>query len=242
MFVYFDVDRTLLDFESAADVGIKTVFDLYRSEIIMDYDEFSAAWKKWAQVYFDEYSDGKLTFDEQRKKRVWKSFELNGVVLSKEENDKRFDIYWAAYEKEIKLFPDVIPTLDALKNAGIPMGVITNGDPENQKWKMELKNLTPYFTVQIISGEVGISKPDLRIFEIAQNRACELLVGLGKLEDGDSLKPSEILYIGDSIKHDIEPSVKMGWKSVFINHTGKKYDVPAGAVEVDDMKKILSMI
>lgn len=88
----------------------------------MDFEEFTYGWKKWAQIYFDRYSAGELTFDQQRRARVWKAFELNGINLSKEENDRRFDIYWKAYEKEIRIFDDVIPVLETLKEKGIPMG------------------------------------------------------------------------------------------------------------------------
>lgn len=228
MFVYFDLDRTLLDFESAADVGIKKIFDLYRSEIKMDFEEFTYGWKKWAQIYFDRYSAGELTFDQQKRARVWKVFELNGINLSKEENDRRFDIYWKAYEKEIRIFDDVIPVLETLKEKGIPMGVITNGDPSNQHWKLDSQKLAGYFTHIIISGDVGISKPDPEIFRMAKEKAGETETGLW--------------FFGDSLEHDIEPSAKLGWHSVFINRRKKKYDVPAAAVEVDDMRKAIPLM
>ena len=235
MFVYFDLDRTLLDFESAADVGIKTIYDLYKSELKMEYEEFSFNWKKWAQIFFDRYSEGIYTFDEQRKMRVKKSFELNGVLLSEEENNKRFNIYWSAYEKQIRLFPDVIPVLESLKKHKVPMGIITNGDSQNQNWKLNSKNLSSYFDPIIISGEVGVSKPDLKIFKTAVQRVME------KIPEA-SENPSDFWYIGDSVNHDIEPSVKMGWNTVFINRTEKKYDIPSCVIEVDDMRKILPKI
>lgn len=40
MTVFFDLDRTLMDFENAEDMGIKAIFETYKSELKMDYETF----------------------------------------------------------------------------------------------------------------------------------------------------------------------------------------------------------
>lgn len=117
MVVFFDLDRTLMDFESAENLGIKAVFEKYKNEIYMDFNEFCVQWKKWAQHFFDKYSAGELTFDEQRKGRIAKVFELNrNPIKSQEELDSRFSLYWSTYEKEYNLFSDALPALKKLRN------------------------------------------------------------------------------------------------------------------------------
>lgn len=233
MYVFFDLDRTLLDFESASDTGIKAVFDAYRSDIKMEYDEFSRTWKTIAQNLFDQYQEGKYTFHEQHVFRAKNTFETNGVYLSTEEAEKRFDVYYQAYQKEIRVFPDVIPTLEGLKKAGIPMSVITNGDKGNQHWKLDSKNLSGYFEHVIVSGEEGVAKPDPEICRIALKKA-----GI----DEGSCNPKDIWFIGDSLGHDIPPALELGWNAVFINRKDKVYEVPSGTIEIHDMTEILSMI
>ena len=203
MTVFFDLDRTLMNFEVGEDLGIKTVFDNYKNELKMDYEEFRSTWKDVAQKIFDEYSAGLHTFDEQRHLRVKKMFELNGVILDEVEVEKRFRLYWSNYEKGVGLFPDARGILENLRQHKIKTGLISNGDTSNQRWKLNREKLTDYFDPIIISGEVGVSKPDLRIFEIA-------------LEKAGAEKESS-WYIGDSMVHDIEPSVKFGMNVIYLN-------------------------
>ncbi|WP_027728579.1 HAD family hydrolase [Treponema sp. C6A8] len=203
MTVFFDLDRTLMNFEIGEDLGIKTVFETYKNEIKMDYQEFRSTWKEVAQKIFDEYSAGLHTFDEQRRLRVKVIFELNGRLLTDAEIEERFHLYWSNYEKGVCLFPDALDLLEKLKENKIPIGLISNGDTSNQRWKLDKENLTQYFDPIIISGEVGVSKPELRIFEIALNKA--------------SAQKESSWYIGDSPVHDIEPALKLGLNVIYLN-------------------------
>lgn len=204
MVVFFDLDRTLMDFESAENLGIKAVFEKYKNEIHMDFNEFCVQWKKWAQYLFDKYSAGELTFDEQRKGRIAKVFELNrNPIKSQEELDSRFSLYWSTYEKEYNLFSDALPALKKLSDINIQMGIITNGDSENQRSKLKKTGVTDFFSPIIISSEVGISKPDLKIFQ----KAMELA----------NSSESETWYIGDSLEHDIVPARKLGINTLYLN-------------------------
>lgn len=206
MVVFFDLDRTLMDFESAENLGIKAVFKKYKSEISMDFLEFRSQWKKWAQILFDKYSAGDLTFDEQRKGRIAKLFELNShPIKSSEELDRRFSLYWTTYENGYNLFADAAPALRKLSELKIQLGIITNGDSENQRSKLKKSGISNFFNPIVISSELGISKPDLRIFQKA-------------MEIANSTQ-SETWYIGDSIEHDIVPSRKLGINTLYLNRS-----------------------
>lgn len=197
MMVFFDLDRTLMDFERAESYGIEAVFSRYSDEISMKYDVFSSAWKKWAQTFFDRYSAGELTFDQQRRLRVAKVFELNGFPIKDDvELEKRFALYWQTYEKEYTLFDDARDVLKILHDREVPMGIITNGDSKNQRAKLKRAGITNLFDPVIVSSEVGFSKPDERIFQKALKEAGCL--------------PQESLYVGDSFDHDIVPARKLG--------------------------------
>ena len=152
----------------------------------------------------DKYSAGELTFDEQRKGRIAKVFELNrNPIKSQEELDSRFSLYWSTYEKEYNLFSDALPALKKLSDINIQMGIITNGDSENQRSKLKKTGITDFFSPIIISSEVGISKPDLKIFQ----KAMELA----------NSSESETWYIGDSLEHDIVPARKLGINTLYLS-------------------------
>ena len=56
--------------------------------------------------------------------------------------------------------------------------------------------MTPYFDPILISEEVGVAKPDRRIFEMA----------LAQLD----MRREDVLYVGDSISHDREGCISAG--------------------------------
>ncbi|MBP3366988.1 MAG: HAD family hydrolase [Treponema sp.] len=203
MTVFFDLDRTLLDFETAENCGIRAVFEAYSAEIKMEYDEFQSEWKKWAQRFFDQYSAGKLSFSRQRMMRVAKIFELNGAPVDESELESRFAVYLASYENAFGLFDDVIPVLEKLRQSSFRLALITNGDSVNQRAKLEKAGITGFFNPIVISSEAGASKPDLRIFQEALQRAHG--------SAGDSW------YVGDSMEHDIIPARKIGMNALYLN-------------------------
>jgi len=57
--------------------------------------------------------------------------------------------------------------LRALRDAGWRIGVVTNGDAGVQEATVERIGLAPLIDACVVSGTVGIVKPDRRIFEIA---------------------------------------------------------------------------
>ena len=65
--------------------------------------------------------------------------------------------------------PEYYPFLKSYKKH-FEVGIITNGSTQRQKAKIINTNLNNYFDTIIISEEVGFSKPDKRIFELALNK------------------------------------------------------------------------
>ncbi len=81
------------------------------------------------------------------------------------------------------------------------LGVISNYNGNLEVVCREF-NLAPLLDVILDSGNLEVSKPDPRIFEIALGR-----LGLG---------PSDCYYIGDSFERDIVPAKKVGLHTVWL--------------------------
>lgn len=80
------------------------------------------------------------------------------------------------------VLPGVVPALDRLRAAGVPMVVVSNWDwglPDH----LERLGLAPYFAGVVTSGGAGVAKPDPRIFAPALER-------LG-------LPPADVAHLGD---------------------------------------------
>lgn len=110
----------------------------------------------------------------------------------------------AIYQNCVNLAWEKFEDTEALKELGVDLGVISNWD-ESLPEKLE-KIFDFKFKNIIYSSAIGVEKPNLEIF----TKAC--------LES--KIPANEILYIGDSIKLDMEPASKVGFKNVLIDRNG----------------------
>ena len=120
--------------------------------------------------------------------------------------------------------------LNYCRDKGYVLGLVTNGKKDIQHAKIDLLNLRHYFKVIVISGEVGISKPDPDIYRLTLER-------LGVDADHS-------LFIGDHPVNDIWGAGKAGIDGIWLrkNHVwDHNLDIlPWKTIhELDELKKIL---
>ena len=99
------------------------------------------------------------------------------------------------------LFDDVFPTLERLADEGYVLGLISNWEAWGAQLVTHL-GLDRYFPTQVISGCVGVEKPDTAIFTMALEEA--------------KLEPGQVLYVGDSPQFDVEPAHAAGMSALLI--------------------------
>lgn len=81
---------------------------------------------------------------------------------------------------------DVLARVRELRAEGWKVAIVTNGDAKTQRAKLDHLGLPPLLDACCISGELGIQKPDPRIFEMAASRCGENLVGAWMVGDGEA--------------------------------------------------------
>jgi len=119
---------------------------------------------------------------------------------------------------EIQLYPDVLGFLKKIKDdTACSLGIITDGLPIKQYEKILRLSLDKYIEKVYISDEVGIRKPNPKLFAVAVERS-------GK-------KPENCLYIGDHYYNDVLPARSIGMQTCLIHRKGK-HDI-----DVDGMKQ-----
>jgi putative hydrolase of the HAD superfamily len=187
--VIFDLDCTLHDRETSLFLFLKSqyqrllegnvsfTFDQYYIEFVK-LEEFGRKWKD--TVYREllvKYSISELTSEEL----------LNDYVKN--------------FKNHCVLFKDTVEMLTELQKAGYKLGMITNGKTDFQKATINSLNIDPYFQDIIISGEIGLKKPDRRIFEASLKNL--------KVSAGDAI------YIGDHPIDDVEAAKAAGLKTIW---------------------------
>ncbi len=204
--IVFDIDGTLLDHEHALSKSLFSLYSLMKNGIPhVSFNEFFTTWKMKTDQYINEYLDGRISFEQQRILRVQKVFEKWDCHLSTEKAKHLFKQYLVNYEQNWILYDDVVPCLAMLKSQ--PLGIISDGDGEQQREKLAYTEIISFFSSIIISGEVGLRKPAPEIFKKC---AKELNFSL-----------DEILYIGDQLEKDVLGAINAGTQGVWIDRTNQ---------------------
>lgn len=99
-----------------------------------------------------------------------------------------------------RLFPDVLPTLDALAGR-YRLGLASNGNSYPERC-----GLAGRFDFAILSQEIGVSKPDPRFYRTVADAACVPL--------------RQIVHVGDSLTNDVFGAQAAGFRTVWLNRGG----------------------
>jgi len=220
--IFFDLDATLLDHETAVRGGLANLREAFGPAIPWDQDQFFAHWETVAEKYLPFSLTGKqLSFADQRRMRIKEIF---GADLSTEEADRRFQIYLDGYSTHWTLYPDALPCLQALQD--YRLGMITNGDGPQQRAKLATLGISGLFSTVIISREVGFAKPDREIFELAAKAAGVAL--------------DRCMYVGDRLDTDAQAAARAGMKGVWLNRVdGRRGE---GVSTIHGLKELLPLV
>jgi putative hydrolase of the HAD superfamily len=107
------------------------------------------------------------------------------------------------------VFPDVERVLQQLRKT-YQLALLTNGAPDLQREKLRGAGLETYFDVIVISGDIGVGKPDPRVFAAVLDELAIL--------------PDMAVMVGDSLNRDILGARQAGLKGVWINRDMRKRD------------------
>ncbi|SPY32656.1 pyrimidine 5'-nucleotidase [Pasteurella canis] len=177
--LFFDADETLFSFDAFA--GLQKLFSDYGVDFKQtDFEEFQRINKPlWVQ-----YQNAEITAEQLQVTR----FSSWAARLNKKPVELN-DHYLIAMADICKPLEHVVETLAVLKEHA-NLGIITNGFTTLQRLRLEKTGLADWFEFITISEEVGIAKPDPRIFEHSLN--------LANVTDR-----SQVLMIGDNLESDI---------------------------------------
>ena len=103
----------------------------------------------------------------------------------------------------MRLFPGSIETLGRLRDSGVTMALVTNGDKSQQRRKIECFGLAPFFDVILIEGEFGAGKPEEAVYR-------HVLERLG-------VPAAEAWMVGDHLEWDVAAPQRLGLRGIWID-------------------------
>ena len=202
--VFFDLDDTLCDSDAAWSVATRETFQLLRKHHPDIWETtLTRAWTTVHQELFQQLNAGKGSMAELRDKRFHCLFQELGLPRGKITEELN-DFLSSRYLTSLSLYDDV-SVLEALP--AYHVGIITNGAHDNhidsQFSKVRHLGLSERIQSLTISDEVGVRKPNIKVFQVACERADVL--------------PQEAMFVGNSIQNDIVGANRAGMTSVLIN-------------------------
>ncbi|NJE11029.1 HAD family hydrolase [Thermococcus sp. MAR1] len=88
--------------------------------------------------------------------------------ISPRELEEMQELIDRVFFSNLRLFPDAVPFLEALKRMGAKVVLVTDSSTRWQRKKLEYLGIKDYFDALIISGETGHSKLDPHNFRLAR--------------------------------------------------------------------------
>ncbi len=221
--IFFDIDGTLCDYgvdprEVLDDVcarrGVNASLDAYEY-----YELYEVVAGELPRASYGEISD-------EAYRRLLEREGYDDLNLARQIAEEYRRIRIAS----VNLYPGTNELLQDL-SLRFSLGVISNGPSPVQRAKLSKFHLGDYFDAIIISGEVGVEKPEKAIFRAA----------LGEV----GADAEESAHVGDSLMHDIVGARGAGLVSFWVNRQARDYLHPDANVsdvapdyELSDLREL----
>ncbi|MGN0467536.1 MAG: HAD family hydrolase [Acutalibacteraceae bacterium] len=218
--VFFDFDDTLQSRKGAyrlyCEDFLKKYFpNISREERLRKLDEM--------EEYVDGgYKDREVYFPEMIELWNWQDH----PPLQELYDSFNFD-----FGKHVVMLPGAVDVLKEIKKRGYILGAITNGVSSLQNIKLDTAGIRDLFDVVVVSGDIGIYKPDRRIFDEAVRRA--------------GIENEEALFVGDHPINDIEGALGADMQVIRMNYgdfKGKGLGKKGVAGEIEDIRQVLDYV
>ena len=222
--IFFDLDYTILDSKKAEEEAIHEFIKKIQELKDINEEEFKKSWHENALALYEKYNRREISFERQRLDRVKNTFAEFNILKNDEEAKDIFKVYLELYKKNWKLFFDTKDVLEVL-NGKYKLGIITNGDSVQQREKIKNTNIDKYFSQIVISSEVGFSKPEKEIFDIACKSINE--------------KPKNCMMIGDNLKVDVYGAINSGLQAIWINRRNEDFEFKN---QIKELKELVNKL
>ncbi len=204
--ILFDLDDTLFDHRHGTREALAAIHPHLPGASSLALTEFEERHALVLEELHLRVLAGDLTVDAARLERFRRLATGAGGEIDQAALERVAARYRQKYLEARRAVPGAIDVLAALKSH-VRIGVVSNNVVAEQVDKIAVCGLRDHIDVIVISEEVGASKPDPRIFEVALERL------------GTSAKNT--LMVGDSWHADIVGARRAGLRPVWYNPRGR---------------------
>lgn len=205
--VWIDLDDTLVDFHTNSRRALRQLFDTQNlAPLFGTHGHWTECYETYNHALWDKYNRALITREQLRTDRFAMPLQEAGVPEKEAiELSARFDpLYLDFLAQEKALVPGAIELLERLRTEGVTIGILSNGFKEVQFKKLNNTGLMPYIDIVVLSDDIGVNKPDVRLYRHAMER-----IGISD--------PEAHLMIGDNPSTDIAGALAAGWHAMLLS-------------------------
>jgi YjjG family noncanonical pyrimidine nucleotidase len=214
--VLFDLDDTLFDHRTSARAALAEVHRRHAAAV--DFAVFEEHHSRHLEDLHGEVLAGRLSIDEARRERFRRVFGEVNVPVDDADVDRIATAYRSGYVNARRVVEGAAALLEAVRPHA-RVAIVSNNLLAEQRDKLHFCGLASLVDELVVSEDVGVSKPDPGIFQVALER-------LG-------VQAARAVMFGDSWAADIVGAARAGIRAVWFNPTRQPRPAdPAGVVEV----------
>ncbi len=219
--ILWDLDNTLFDFDKAEEIALE--YAMQKHGLVYDPNETLKAFRVVNDRRWRGFEKNLFTKDEVLVGRFEEFFEDERV----DSRALNADYLWSLGQHKA-VYPDAERVVRELHTRGCIQSIVTNGAKEVQDVCYYNSPIASLIKAIVISEEVGVAKPDPKIFEIA----CQLSGWLDK---------KSTLVVGDSLSSDIAGGQAYGVDTCYLNLKGRQHKA-APNYEIRTLPEILKIV
>lgn len=202
--ILFDLDDTLFDHRRASAIALGAMHAAHAPDL--PFDAFAFKHAEVLEAFHARFLAGEFTLHEARVARMQTLFAAFDRNIDAPTAECAARVYRDQHQSNRNLVAGAFELLAALRGQA-KLGIVTNNSTAEQIEKLNALNIADFFDVVVISEDVGVTKPDPKIFTIALERI------------GASAR--DTVFVGDNWANDIVGAVNVGMAAVWLDRDGK---------------------
>ncbi len=221
--VIFDLDNTLYSYDRSHAAAYPAVQELAQRELNLTPERFDQLHARASRILSLRCGGGPAIHNRLIRYQIM--LELAGLPIAGA--PELAVCYWERFLQAMEPEPGVVQSLQALKELGLRLGVGTNMSADLQFEKLRRLGLTPYLDLLVTSEEIGVEKPDPRLFLLCAEKA--------------GTAPERCLFVGDSLEKDALAARTAGMQGVWYQPAGRQ-EAPAGILTIHRLTEIPGLL
>lgn len=206
--ILFDLDDTLFDHIGTARATLAATAAGRSALRGVPVEDLYARYSELLEELHPQVMTGRISYQEARQQRFARLLAPYEPAVSAYEFAQH---YYGHYQQLRRPVAGALALLQALKPE-YKIGVVTNNRLAEQQEKLRHLGMSALVDALITSEEVGVLKPDARIYQVA-------LARLGA-------EAAQTVMVGDNWQADVVGALAVGIRPVWLNRTGATRPLP----------------